>query len=224
MADEAGGDRKSKAEAPVLIKEPLALARREVENGLKQFDQVLALIEDYRDTQRPFKLRPSTIQGLQRTALDGISSFAGITRPAGIEIGGSKHQPPGAHLVPELLEQMCDYVNEHWDDRSALHLAAYVMWRLNWIHPFVDGNGRTSRAISYLVLCVKLGYPLPGTHTIPEQIATNKKPYYDALEAADTAFQATGEPDVSQLEKLLEAHLSAQLLAVVEQASGGKLP
>jgi len=32
-----------------------------------------------------------------------------------------------------------------------------------------------------LVLCVRLGYPLPGTHTIPEQIAANKKPYYDAL-------------------------------------------
>jgi len=25
-----------------------------------------------------------------------------------------KHQPPGAHLVPELLEQLCDYVNDHW--------------------------------------------------------------------------------------------------------------
>jgi Fic family protein len=220
MADESGGDRKSKAVSPVLIEEPLALARREVENGLKQFDEVLAMIEHYRDTKRPFKLRPSMIQGLQRTALDGISTFAGITRPAAIEIGGSKHQPPGAHLVPELLEQMCDYVNEHWDDQLALHLSAYVMWRLSWIHPFVDGNGRTSRAISYLVLCVKLGYPLPGTHTIPEQIAANKQPYYDALEVADEAFAKTGEPDVSRLEKLLEAHLSAQLVAVVEQAGG----
>jgi Fic family protein len=223
MADEIEGDRKSKAASPVLIEEPLALARREVENGLKQFDQVLEIIEHFRDTARPFKLRPSMIQGLQRTALDGISTFAGITRPAGIEIGGSKHQPPGAHMVPELLEHMCDYVSDHWNDRSALHLAAYVMWRLNWIHPFVDGNGRTSRAISYLVLCVRLGYPLPGTHTIPEQIAANKKPYYDALEAADIAFEKTDQPDVHEMEKLLGDYLSAQLVAVVEQATGGKL-
>ena len=117
---------------------------------------------------------------------------------------------------------MCDYVNDHWEDRTALHLAAYMMWRLNWIHPFVDGNGRTSRAVSYLVLCVRLGYPLPGTNTIPDQIAANKKPYYTALEEADKAFEANGQPDVSALEKLLEAHLAAQLVAVVEQA-GGKL-
>jgi hypothetical protein len=28
-----------------------------------------------------------------------------------MEIRGSKHEPPGAHIVPELLESMCDYVN-----------------------------------------------------------------------------------------------------------------
>jgi Fic family protein len=191
MADESGGDRKSKAASPDLIKDPLERAQREAENGLRQFDQVLEMIEHHRDTERSFKLRPSALLSLQRTAIEGISEFAGLTRPAGVEISGSKHQPPGAHLVVELLEQMCDYVNDHWEQSTALHLAAYIMWRLNWIHPFVDGNGRTSRAASYLVLCVRLGYPLPGTHTIPEQIAADKKPYYDALEAADIAFQKT---------------------------------
>jgi hypothetical protein len=28
-------------------------------------------------------------------------------------------------------------------------LAAYGLWRLNWIHPFVEGNGRTARAVCY---------------------------------------------------------------------------
>src|SRR6185437_14262144 len=127
------------------------------------------------------------------------------------------------HLVPGLLEEMCNYVNEHWESATAIHLAAYVMWRLNWVHPFVDGNGRTSRAVSYLVLCVKLGYPLPGTRTIPEQIAADKKPYYAALEVADVAFKTTGKPGVGKLESLLENYLSAQLVAVVEQATGGRL-
>jgi len=153
------------------------------------------MIEHYRDTKRAFKLRPSIILGLQRTALDGISAFAGNYRPAGVEIGGSKHEPPGAHMVPGLLEEMCDYVNDNWANATALHLSAYVMWQLNWIHPFVDGNGRTARAASYFVLCVRLGYPLPGIHTIPEQITANKKPYYDALEAADLALKNGGKLD-----------------------------
>lgn len=222
MADQAG-DRKSQAASPVLIQDPQELARREVENGLKQFDEVLGIVEHYRDTKRTFKLRPSIILGLQRTALDGITSYAGLTRPAGVAIGGSEHEPPGAHLVPGLLEEMCDHVNDNWASATALHLAAYVMWQLNWIHPFVDGNGRTARAVSYLVLCVKLGYPLPGARTIPEQIAANKQPYYDALEAADVALKNGGKPDVTALEKLLEGYLSAQLVAVVEQATGGNL-
>jgi Fic family protein len=76
---------------------------------------------------------------------------------------------------------MCDYVNQNWG-RSALHLAAYVLWRINWIHPFADGNGRTARAVSYILLSIKLDSLLPGTKTIPDQIAADKKPYYAALE------------------------------------------
>jgi Fic family protein len=220
MADPPGDERKSQAASPVLITEPQELAKREAENGLRQATEVLGIIEHFRDTGRAFKLRPSMILGLQRTALEGITSYAGLTRPAEIVIGGSRHQPPAAFQVPELLEELCDYVNEHWDDASAIHLCAYVMWRLNWIHPFVDGNGRTSRAAAYLALCVRLGYPLPGANTIPEQIASNKQPYYDALEAADEVLRTTGAIDVSRLESLLEDYLSAQLVGVFDQATG----
>jgi Fic family protein len=88
---------------------------------------------------------------------------------------------------------------------------------MNWIHPFVDGNGRTSRAVSYLVLCVRLGYVLPGTTTIPEQISRNKNPYYQALEAADKA-NASGKLDLAEMEKLLESLLAAQLVSVIDAA------
>jgi Fic family protein len=223
MADDPVPERKSKAADPVLITDDNERAKREADNGLRQASEVLAIIEHYRDTKSPFKLRPSMIVSLQRIALEGISAFAGLTRPADVKIGGSRHEPPAAYLVPELLEHLCDYVNENWETASALHLAAYVMWRLNWVHPFVDGNGRTSRAVSYLVLCIRLGYPLPGTNTIPEQISTNKQPYYDDLEAADDAWRKTEKVDVSRLESLLERYLSAQLVGVFEQATGSQL-
>jgi len=213
-------DRKSKAASPELISDSDERARREVANGFRQFDAVLEMVEQHRAERRPFKLRLSAILTLHRFALEGISSFAGNFRPSTVEIGGSAHTPVGAHLVPGLVEEMCDYVNEHWETATPLHLAAYVMWRINWIHPFDDGNGRTSRAVSYLVLCMKLGDRLPGTRTIPDQIATNKTPYYRALEAADAALRTRNKVDVSALEGLLEEMLAAQLLTVVEKASG----
>ncbi|MBW7852051.1 MAG: Fic family protein [Rhodospirillales bacterium] len=217
MADES--DRHSKADSAAVINDPDELAKAEALNALRQFDMVSQMIDAHLQPDRPFNLRPSMIMSLHRIALEGINSFAGIYRPAGIEIGGSKHTPPNAHLVPSFVEEMCDYVNQQWSERSALHLAAYVMWRLNWIHPFSDGNRRTSRLISYLVLCLRLGYRLPGTNTIPAQIAENKKPYYEALELADLAA-AEGRIDLYKLEELLGDYLSVQLVGIYKNARG----
>jgi Fic family protein len=150
--------------------------------------------------------------------LAGLSSYAGNFRPGGVAIEGSKHAPPEAHLVPELVEDMCDYVNDHWASSTPLHL----MWRLNWIHPFADGNGRTSRIVSYLVLFIRAGALLPGTPTIPDQIVDNRKPYFDALDGADVADRE-GKVDVSKMEDLLGSLLANQL-AGFYRAAGGKLP
>lgn len=120
-----------------------------------------------------------------------------------------------------MVEEMCDYVNHNWNSKSPIHLAAYLMWRVNWIHPFAGGNGRTSRAVSYLVMCSRLGYRVPGTLTIPEQIVANREPYYAALDVADAAWVG-GELDVSAMEKLLSEMLAAQLLSVHKQAVTGE--
>ncbi|HZP23103.1 MAG TPA: Fic family protein [Terriglobales bacterium] len=166
----------AKALEAELISDPEALARQEARNALRQFDAVMEMVDYFLDEQRPFKLRPSHLLHLHRIALEGISAYAGNFRPAGIGIRGSKHRPVGAHQVPEKVEELCDYVNENWKSKPPIHLAAYCLWRLNWIHPFTDGNGRTSRALSYLVLCLRLGYRLPGTNTIPDQISRTKSP------------------------------------------------
>jgi Fic family protein len=221
MTDE---DRHSHALDAELITDPGLKAQKEVSNGLKQFDAVAEQIEYWLHPERPFKLRPSAILGLNRTALEGLTELAGTYRPAGVEIVGSKHHPVGAHLVPELVEHMTEYVNDNWGKKSPIHLCAYVLWRLNWIHPFVDGNGRTARAVSYLVLCVGMGYRLPGRKTIPEQISEDKTPYYRALEIADEGFAKTDQPDLSAMEQLIEGLLAKQLVEVLHKATGGTHP
>ncbi|CAA7611926.1 Fic family protein [Candidatus Terasakiella magnetica] len=221
MHDDDGGERHSRVEEPRVVTDPDELAQLEARNALRQFDAVCLMIEEWLQPERRFKLRASMVLQLHRAALEGLSAYAGNYRPGSVDIEGSSHQPHGAHLVPELVEEMCDYINDHWNDRTALHLSAYVMWRLNWIHPFSDGNGRTSRAVSYLVLCMKLGYKLPGTRTIPAQIADNKKPYYLTLEEADAAYKS-GQVDVSALEDFLGKLLACQLMDVYESATSGK--
>ena len=117
MAAEEGGRRDSKALIPFLITDPDKRALREVENGFRQLHKVEEAIDYYRDPERPFRLRPSLITALHREALAGISTFAGNTRPGPVEIQNSKHTPPPAFLVQELIEDMCDYVNNKWEWR-----------------------------------------------------------------------------------------------------------
>lgn len=213
--------RNSRALEPELIADPLARAAAEARNGLRQYDAGIKTVQEALE-RGAFRLRPSLILALHREALAGISSFAGNYRPAGVKIEGSGHEPVGAHLVPELIEKMCDYVNAHWEESTPLHLAAYIMWRLNWIHPFADGNGRTSRILSYIVLSIWAGAIPPGTPTIPDQIVDNRNPYFDALDAADAAFQE-GCVDVTKMEALL-GDLLANQLAGFYQIAGGRLP
>lgn len=217
-------DRQTVSEEPLLISDPEERAAAEAENALLQFDRVLDLIDMAVRDGQPFRLRPSTILALHAEAMRGVHRQAGTWRNTHVEIEGSEHQPPAEHLVVLSVEDMCDWVNAKWNDRSAVELCAYVMWRLNWIHPFADGNGRTARAVAYLVLCVKAGARLPGAPTIPEQIAENKRPYYAALEAADRSSDPQ-QPELGETVLLLEEYLAKQLqavLAAATQTTGGE--
>jgi Fic family protein len=216
-------DRHSEALEAELVADPEEKAHREAKNVLRQFDSAVEQIEFWTQPERTFKLRPSAIMTLNRLALDGLSGYAGIYRPAGIAIKGSKHTPPASYRVPELVEEMCDYVNTNWS-RTPIHLASYVLWRLNWIHPFVDGNGRTTRVVSFVVLCVRLGYRLPGTNTVPDQISRDKNPYYQALELADAAYQNEKNVDVTTMEKLVSSLLANQLASVIRDAQTEQRP
>jgi len=200
-----------------LFRDTEEKARLEARNGLLQFDEVMRLA-DKATAEKSFRLRPSTIQSFQRLAIKDIYTCAGNFRTGPVFIGGTSHQPPPPEEIAELVENLCDYVNDV-GDKSPIHLAAYVMWRLNWIHPFAGGNGRTSRAASYLVLIANLGHQLPGTKTIPDLIVDNRKPYYQALDAADEGW-AKGNQDVSTMEALLSSLLAKQLLSVYRAASG----
>jgi Fic family protein len=217
--DNPDGRRHSVPEDATPEQDPLRRAEIEAQNGLRQFDAGMHIVEEALSRGNQFRLRPSTVLTLHREALRDLTSLAGNWRPAGVRIEGSRHAPVEAHLVPELMEELCDYVNERWQSATPLHLAAYVMWRLNWIHPFTDGNGRTSRIVSYVVMCIALGSVLRGKNTIPEQIVDNRKPYFNALEAADDAFADNCKVDVSDMEDLLEGMLAVQLKGLIEAAT-----
>lgn len=212
-------DRHSKAEPVELITDPIEKARREAENGVRQFKAALEHIRIYiQNPDHKFRLAQALILELHHRALEGVHPLAGTYRNTPVAIGQSKHMPPRHVEVPDHVADMCAYVSQNWEEKNAIHLAAYVLWRMNWIHPFADGNGRTARVVSYVVLSTKLNSLLPGTPTIPDQIAANKAPYYSALEKTDDSWKR-GILALSDMEEMLEGMLAKQLLSATQEAS-----
>jgi Fic family protein len=188
-----------------LISDPTKVSEVEARNALLQYDEVRRLIPLRIGN---LQLSAADVLNFQRLAVRDIWRSGGQYRHFDVEISNSSHAPPPWVDVPRLVEEMCDHANEH--QAEALYCSSYLMWRLNWIHPFEDGNGRTSRAISYLALCAALGVDLPGSPTVPEQISQYKEPYYAALEAADEAW-SNGRIDVIAVEVLIADLLKKQL-------------
>jgi Fic family protein len=193
----------------------------ETRNGVIQARFVFHTITNWNEGDR---ITPDLLLEFQRLAVNQIYRCAGHFRDDAVTIGNAAnevvYQPPAERDVPRFVAEMCDYINENWTAKTPIHLAAYAMWRLNWIHPFFGGNGRTARAFSYLVLCVGLQF-VPPAHqkTIPQFIEENRTPYTNALRAADHAW-AAGRLDLSAMEKLLGDLLSVQLVSLLESATG----
>jgi Fic family protein len=203
-----------------LFTDPQQKAALEARNGLLQFEAVQAMVAA---SKSGFALTPAILCELQRLAIQDIYACAGKTRKGPVYLNRippdpTKHQPPPPEQVAQLVDEMCEYINCNFMRLSPIQLGAYAMWRVNWIHPFFGGNGRTSRAVSYLLLSVRMGFNLPGLNTIPQQIEQDSQPYYRALELADTSAQS-GQIDLSAMETLLSRLLAAQLLSIHNMAS-----
>src|SRR5262249_42599870 len=127
-----------------------------------------------------------------------------------ISIKGSDHKVPHEALVPSLVRDLVDLLNEKRGEWPGLERAAYALWRFNWIHPFCGGNGRTARALSYLVLCMDMGFVPAGKPTVPAIIYARRDDYVGALRQAD-ATEKSGQADVSLMRDLLDDAITQQL-------------
>ncbi len=145
---------------------------------------------------------------LNHVAVANICQFGGRFREEPIYV--DTHKPPHFQDVPHLVDQFIATVHENWYLWSYTELAAYGLWRLNWIHPFIEGNGRTARAACYYLLCVKKGGLIGGRKIVPERIRENPTPYYAALQAADRAWEK-GDLNFSEMEDYLASLVQEQL-------------
>lgn len=127
----------------------------------------------YIETLKNEKLSEYDIKSIHSIILDGIDRMnAGRYRTTDIEIGEATHP-----VIPHYLvsEQMFELLKWYREDVSTINRIIELTCRFINIHPFIDGNGRTSRLLTNLEL-LKLGYP-PITI-----LAIDRLEYYQILD------------------------------------------
>lgn len=188
--------------------DPEFFARVQEQNLLRQYDLLANCIEiGQRKGIEAFD--KYTLWALNAAAVSNIAQFGGRFREQPIYVG--QHRPPHFSTVANLMDQFLSLIHENWDIMNhPTMLPAYALWRMNWIHPFIEGNGRTARAACYYLICMRAGQLLPGTKIVPERIRENREPYYAALRAADRHWEQ-GDFDVSELADYLQGLLADQL-------------
>ncbi len=91
------------------------------------------------------------------------------------------YTPPGPYDVPMFMAELVEWLQNEKTIPPVL-LAGIAQFQLVHIHPFVDGNGRTSRLLSTLCL-YRSGYDFKKLFTISEYYDRNRQAYYDALQS-----------------------------------------
>jgi hypothetical protein len=179
----------------------------EIANGNRQYDFLRSIVSASLAVQRPF-LSSHIVKAFNFQAITCLHTNAGEYRPCPVKVGD--YLPPDHYRVHALMDDFVNIVNRTWESTEAVALAAFVLWRLNHIHAFINGNGRTARAASYFVLCVKLGLWLPGAPILPELLRRERDRYVEALRKGDASLE-TGTLDLSDLHALMSELLEEQI-------------
>ena len=106
-----------------------------------------------------------------------------------LQTGNPDYIPPEYCDIPELLDELVDYVNT--TDDHPLLVAAVVHYQLVTIHPFEDGNGRTARLLSGYILDIN-GYGFGGIGSLEEYFAYDINEYYESIQMGLPALYYSG--------------------------------
>ncbi|MCC6412534.1 MAG: Fic family protein [Saprospiraceae bacterium] len=167
-------------ETHMVVNEGLTIGGKSLREHLEAINhkEAILLVEDL--VARKVDISEYLLKQIHALVLHGIDhDNAGRYRQVSVLISGSKHVPPQPYLAAPLME---DYFAFYDTNKNTMHpvvLAAEMHERLVSIHPFIDGNGRTSRLVMNLIL-LQHAYPLA---IIAGDYDTRMR-YYDALEKA----------------------------------------
>ena len=169
-------------ETNLVINEGLTISGKSMREHLEAINHQEAIHYIKHLVDKKTELNERELLSIHNLILRGIDSeHAGRYRNVQVMIRGSAHFPPKPHLVAKQME---DYFIWYQSQKNLLHpvvLAAQMHEKLVTIHPFIDGNGRTSRLVMNLIM-LRHGYVIANF----KGDVNSRMEYYSALELVQT--------------------------------------
>jgi len=164
--------------------EGITIGGKSVQEHLEATNHNEAIQYLYKIIQNKENLNESQIRKIHSLILKKIDQInAGVYRKENVLISGAKHIPPNYTQVPNEMKKFINRYEKQWKSLHPVERSALLHVDFVKIHPFVDGNGRTSRLLQNFEL-IKEGFP-------PIIIQKEKKlAYYDSLDKAHTTGQS----------------------------------
>ncbi len=155
-------------------------------------------------------LNEREVLSIHNLVLRGIlAADAGKYRSVQVMIKGSAFVPPQPFLVAKQMEDMFIWYHTFKSKLHPVVLAAEMHERLVTIHPFIDGNGRTSRLIMNLIL-LQHGFVIANI----KGDFDNRMQYYNALEKSQTTDE---KEDFLVFIAEIEKQALERYLSIIEQ-------
>lgn len=193
-------------ETALVVNEGVTISGKSMREHLEAINHTEAInyIKDI--AKQDIEISERTIKEIHALILHGIDrENAGRYRTVPVMISGSTHMPPQPYLTEKQMEDfMLRFRQMEKEKIHPILVAAYLHDELVRIHPFIDGNGRTSRLLMNLYL-LRNGYviiTLKGSNDA-------KVSYYKALEKSHTEHltedfqQLVIEAEIAALQKYL---------------------
>ena len=166
---------------------------REHFEAINHKDAIL-FIEDL--AQKEERLSEYSIKQIHSLILKNIDDEnKGKYRTTNVIISGAEHKPPQSFEVQSKMEEFIKNYNEKVTKLHPIELASFVHIEFVKIHPFIDGNGRTSRLLMNLEL-IKAGFP-PVVIELEDRLE-----YYKALDIGHT--ENDYKPFLELMKKVVE--------------------
>lgn len=171
----------------------------------------------------PFVYTEEILKRIHQLTVERIlpPSQGGVYRQVQVVLENSRtgevvFRPPPFVEVPFLIKDFLLWLNQGSSKTHPVLKAGIAHYTLVAIHPFVEGNGRTARAFSTLILMVE-GYNIKGLFALEEYFDRHAREYYQSLQQVSSQKEPISQKNLTVWLEFFTQALQAQLNKVKEK-------